>query len=248
MTTVTGSTLVLYRTEAAATLLTTLASAGVERGALHAPGPALHGSRGAEIADTVGAVASSRGVEAMVWDGDAPADPAGVHRLVRDTRATLLVVEWQPRMVDGHLDLARQVLEDPPCDILMVRPGGLSRIETISVALGPGPNAPLVGGLARRWSETFGVPALALRGVEHEDEVAEARALCERLAPGVPAEIPVGRDLVNLLVSAAHRSGFLALGATEGFPLDRLGVRTVGSRLAQRADATIVVARRVDTP
>jgi hypothetical protein len=247
MTTVTGSTVVLYRTEAAATLLTTLASAGVEGGALHAHGPALHGPRGAEIADTVNAVASSRGAEAMVWDGDAPADPAGVARLVREANASLLVVEWQPRIVDGHLDLARQVLDHPPCDILMVRPGGLARIEAISVALGPGPNAPLIGGLARRWSEAFGVPAKAMRGVEREDDIAEAEALCERLAPGIAAEITVGRDLVNLLVSAAQRFGFLALGATEGFPLDRLGVRTVGTRLAQRAEATVVVGRRAES-
>lgn len=244
MTTTTGSTVVLYRTDTAATLLTTVASAGVTGGALHAHGPALHDSRGAEIADTVTAVASSRGIEAMVWDGDAPDDPPGVTRLVQETTANLLVVEWQPRIVDGHLDLARQVFADPPCDVLMVRPGGLSRIETISIALGPGPNAPLVGDLAQRWAQAFAVPAKALRSVEREDDVAEAEALCARLAPGIEAEVVVGRDLVNLLVGAAERSGFLALGATEALPLDRLGVRTVGTRLARRADATIVVARR----
>ena len=241
---ITGSTVVLYRTETAAPLLTTLASAGVSGGALHAHGPALHNSRGAEIADTITAVASSRAVEAMVWDGDAPADPPGVTRLVREAGATLLVVEWEPRMVDGHLDLARQVLDDPPCDVLMVRPGSLSRIHAINAAVGPGPNAPLVAGLARRWADAFEVPATVLRGVEHPDEVEDAKALCARVAPDLPAEVVVGRDLVNLLVVAAHQAGFLALGATEGFPLDRLGVRTVGTRLARRADATIVVGRR----
>ena len=246
MATVTGSTVVLYRTESAATLLTTLASAGVEGGALHAHGPPLHGPDGADIADTINIVAASRGLEAMVWDGDAPADPAGASRLVRDSGASLLVVEWQPRIIDGHLDLARQLLDHPPCDILMVRPGGLSRIEAISVALGPGPNAPLIGSLARRWSEAFDVPAKAIRGVDREEQIPQAEALCAQLAPGIPAEVTVGRDLVNLLVSAAQRSGFLALGATEGLPLDRLGVRTVGTRLAQRAEATIVVGRRVE--
>jgi hypothetical protein len=244
MTSTTGSTVVLYRTESAATLLTTLASAGVDGGALHAHGPALHDLRGSEIADTVLAVAGSRGIEAMIWDGDAPGDLDGVNRLVTETDASLLVVEWQPRIVDGHLDFARQVLDHPPCDVLMVRPGGLSRIEGISVAIGPGPNAPLVAGLAQRWAEAFGVPAHALQTVEREEDEKEAEELCARLAPGIPAEIAVGRDLVNLLVGAAHRTGFLALGATEGFPLDRLGVRTVGTRLAQRADATIVVGRR----
>lgn len=239
----TGSTVVLYRTEAAAPLLTTLATAGVAGGALHAHGPALHDTRGVEIADTITAVATSRGIEAMIWDGDAPSDTNGVSRLVREAGASVLVVEWQPRMVDGHLDLARQVLDDPPCDVLMVRPGGLSRISAINVAVGPGPNAPLVARLARRWADAFEVPAAVLRGVEHADEVAEAEQLCAQVAPDLPAEVVVGRDLVNLLVSAAHRAGFLALGATEGFPLDRLGVRTVGTRLAHRADATIVVGR-----
>ena len=244
MATTIGSTVVLYRTEAAAPLLTTLASAAVHSGALHAHGPALHGPRGVEIADTITEVAASRSVEAMVWDGDAPDDRGGVERLVREAVASLLVVEWQPRMVDGHLDLARQLLDQPPCDVLMVRPGGLARLSSIAVAVGPGPNAPLVASFVRRWAEAFEVPAVVLRGVEHEAEVADAEALCAQLAPGLPTEIVVGRDLVNLLVSAAHKAGFLALGATEGFPLDRLGVRTVGTRLAQRADATIVVGRR----
>jgi hypothetical protein len=243
-----GSTVVvLYRTESSAMLLTVLASASVDAGVLHAHGPALHGERGTEVAETVAAVARSREAEAIVWDGDAPTDANGVRGLVRDTGAGLLVVEWQPRMVDGHLDLARQVLDNPPCDVLMVRPGGLTSVEGITVAIGEGRNVPVAVRLTRRWADAFDVPATALRGVADDSEVAGAEALCAQVAPGLPTRIPVGRDLVNLLVTEAERSGFVALGATEGFPLDRVGVRTVGTRLAHRADATIVVARANDT-
>jgi hypothetical protein len=244
MPTTLASTVVLYRTEQSATLLTTLAAASAEGGRIHAHGPALHGDRGSEVAETVVAVAESREVQALVWDGDAPTQPDGVGRIVAETAADLLVVEWQPRMIDGHLDLARRLLDDPPCDVLMVRPGSLARVDGITVAVGPGPNAPLVAGLGLRWAEAFGVPAVALRGVDAAEDLPEAEALCARLAPGMATRLPVGRDLVNLLVEEADRSGFLALGATEGFPFDRLGVRTVGVRLANRADATIVVGRR----
>lgn len=242
-----GSTVVLYRTQSSAMLLTVLASASAGGGMLHAHGPALHGDRGTEVADLVAAAANSRGVEAIVWDGDAPAEAAGARGLVRDVGADLLVIEWQPRMVDGHLDLARQVLADPPCDVLMVRPGSLTRVEGITVAIGPGPNVPVAVRLTRRWAEAFGVPAVALRAVADEHDVDGAERLCEQVAPGLQARVSVGRDLVNLLVAEADRTGFVALGATENFPVDRLGVRTVGTRLAHRADATIVVARRLES-
>lgn len=236
-------TVVLYRTAPSATLLTTLASVSVGGGALHAHGPALHGQSGGELADTVVEVAASRGVQAMVWDGDAPTDPGGVRRLVADASANLLVMEWQPRMIDGHLDLARRILAEPPCEVLVVRPGSIARIEEITIAVGPGPNAPVVAGYARGWAEAFGVPARVLRGVDDPADVEAARRLCEDVAPGLPADVVVGRDVVNLLVEAADRTGFLALGASK-VPIDRIGVRTVGTRLARRADATIVLGRR----
>lgn len=237
------TTVVVYRNAQSLMLLGTLAAASVEGGVLHTHGPALHGDQGDDVAATIERVAASRGAEARVWDGDAPTDAAGVQRLCSEVGAHLLVVEWQPRMVEGHLDLARQVLEEPPCDVLVVRPGSLSRIEKLTVAVGPGPNAPLVAALAKRMAGAFGIEAEALRGVDTDAELEAARKLCGELAPDLPARVEVGRDLVNLLVDAADRNGLLALGASEGVPLDRLGVRTVGTRLAHRADATIVVGR-----
>lgn len=237
------ATVVLYRHPQSAPLLTTVAVAAMEGGTVHAHGPPLHDDTGADVAATIEQVAGARGVEARVWDGDAPSDAAGVHRLCTEVSAQLLVVEWQPRIVEGHLDLARQVMDDPSCDVLAVRPGSLSRIEQVCVAIGPGPNAPLVAGFAERMAKAFGVPAEALRAVDADGDVTEAEQLCAQLAPGLPVRIEVGRDLVNLLVDAADQHGLLALGASEDVPLDRLGVRTVGTRLAHHADATIVVGR-----
>lgn len=237
------ATVVLYRHPQSAPLLTTVAVATMEGETVHAHGPPLHDDTGADVAATIEQVAHARGIEARVWDGDAPPDAAGVHRLCTEVSAQLLVVEWQPRIVEGHLDLARQVMEDPPCDVLVVRPGSLSRIEKVCVAIGPGPNAPLVAGFAQRMAGAFGLPAEALRGVDAAGDVADAERLCAELAPGLRCRVEVGRDLVNLLVGAADESGLLALGASEDVPLDRLGVRTVGTRLAHRADATIIVGR-----
>lgn len=237
------ATVVLYRHPQSATLLTSIAAAAMADGTLHAHGPPLHDDTGADVAATIEQVAGARGMEALVWDGDAPSDAAGVQRLCAEVSAQLLVVEWQPRIVEGHLDLARQVMDDPPCDVLVVRPGSLSRIQHVTVAVGPGPNAPLVASLAHRIAEAFGVSAEALRGVEADADVADATHLCAEVAPDLPAKIEVGRDLMNLLVGAADQSGLLALGASEDVPLDRLGVRTVGTRLAHHADATIVVGR-----
>lgn len=241
------ATVVLYRHPQSATLLTSIASAVVADGTLYAHGPPLHDDTGADVAATIEQIAAARGMDARVCDGDAPPDAAGVHRLCTEVDAHLLAVEWQPRIVEGHLDLARQVMEDPPCDVLVVRPGSLSRIQQITVAVGSGPNAPLVASCAQRLSEAFGVPAEALRGVETEADVPDATDLCAEIAPGIPATVEVGRDLMNLLVGAADKSGLLTLGASEDVPLDRLGVRTVGTRLAHHADATIMVGRIAPT-
>lgn len=235
------ATVVLYRQPQSAPLLTTVAAAAMGKGTLHAHGPALHDETGADVAATIEQIGVAHDMEARVWDGDAPLDAEGVQRLCTDVSAHLLVVEWQPRIIEGHRDLARQLMDEPPCDILGVRPGTLSRIEQVSLAAGPGPNAPLVARCTWRLADAFGVPAEALRSVAREQDMAGARELCAQLAPDLPARIEVGRDLVNLLVSTADRSGLLTLGASEDVPLDRLGVRTMGTRLAYHADATIIV-------
>lgn len=244
------STLVLYRQPKNAAVLTTLASAGVRGGPLHAHGPALIGDVGDETAETIEKVAAGHGVTAMVWDGDVPTDVDGVSRLAHEVTARLLVVEWQPAVGGGDARsftagdvLARRLLDDPPCDVLLIRPGELAEIGEIVVAVGPGPNAPLVADLARAWAAAFEVPARLLHRVETDDDVGEGRRLCKALAPELPATVAVGRDLTNLLTEAAARSGFLAMGATEMVAVDRVAARTRSALLAGRGDATIIIGR-----
>lgn len=240
------STLVLYRSSHHAAVLTTLAAAGVGGGPLHAHGPALHGDQGDEVAEAVARMAAERGVTAMVWDGDTPQNLASVHALAREVTAGLLVVEWQPAVAGGDA-LAREVLGDPPCDVLLVRPGALSDINEIVVAIGPGPNAPLLAELAQQWGKAFSVPATALHRVATDEEVTAGRLLCKRLAPELRADVVVGRDLTNLLSEAAARTGFVALGATEHVAVDRVAARTGAGQLAHRAGATIVIGRTRST-
>jgi hypothetical protein len=236
------STVVLYRSARHAAVLTTLAAAGVAGGPLHAHGPALHGDHGDEVADAVADIAARRGVTAMVWDGDSPTDLKGVHALTAEASAGLLVLEWQPAVAGGD-SLAREVLGDPPCDVLLVRPGELADINEIVVAVGPGPNAPLLAGLGEQWGEAFSVPATALHRVDSDDDVAKGRKLCRRLAPALRSQIVVGRDLTNLLSETAARTGFVALGATEHVAVDRVAARTGAGQLARRAGATVVIGR-----
>lgn len=236
------STLVLYRSSTHAAVLTTLAAAGVGGGALHAHGPALHGDDGDQVAEAVATIARERGVTAMVWDGDAPRDLGGVQRLAKEADAGLLVVEWQPAVAGGDA-LAREVLGDPPCDVLLVRPAELTDINEVAVAIGPGPNAPLLAQLAQQWGTSFSVPATAIHRVATDDDVAEGRALCKRLAPDLRADIVVGRDLTNLLAETAARTGFVAVGASEHVAVDRVAARTGAGQLARKAGATIVIGR-----
>ena len=240
--TIQGSTLVLYRSVAHAAVLTTLAAAGVSAGALHAHGPALHGDHGEEVSKAVSRVAADHGVTAMVWDGDSPTTLAGVHALAAEADARLLVVEWQPAVAGGD-QLARDVLGNPPCDVLLVRPAGLEEINEVVVALGPGPNAPLLAGLAQQWGSSFSVPATALHRVETDDDVGAGRALCKRVAPDLRSDIVVGRDLTNLLSETAARTGFVAMGASEHVAVDRVAARTGAGQLARKAGATIVIGR-----
>lgn len=232
----------LYRSAPHAAVLTTIAAAGVAGGPLYAHGPALHGEHGEQVSEVVGSLAAERGVTAMVWDGDAPGDLKGVHVLAEELSAGLLLVEWQPAVAGGDA-LAREVLGDPPCDVLLVRPGALADITAVVVAIGPGPNAPLLAGLGQQWGGAFGVPAVALHRVETDDDVGTGRALCKRLAPDMRSEIAVGRDLTNLLAETAARTGFVALGATEHVAVDRVAARTSGGQLARKAGATVVIGR-----
>ena len=236
------STLVLYRSAESAAVLTRLAAAGVGGGPLHAHGPALHGDHGDEVAEAVAQMAAERGVTAMVWDGDTPQDVTAVQTLSKEVSAGLLVVEWRPAVAGGDA-LAREVLADPPCDVLLVRPGEIADINEVVVAIGPGPNAPLLAGLGQQWGSAFNVPATALHRVETDDDVGAGRALCKRLAPDMRADVVVGRDLTNLLAEAAARTGFVALGATEHVAVDRLAARTGAGQLARKAGATVVIGR-----
>lgn len=232
----------LYRSPIHAAVLTKLAAAGVGGGPLHAHGPALHGEHGEEVSEAVAAVAAERGVTAMVWDGDSPQNLKAVHSLAEEVSAGLLLVEWLPAVAGGD-ELARDVLANPPCDLLLVRPGQLSDISEVVIAIGEGPNAPLLAGLGHRWGEAFGVPATALHRVDNDDDVPAGRELCKRLAPDLRAEIAVGRDLTNLFAEAAARTGFVAMGATESVAVDRVAARTGAGQLARKAGATIIIGR-----
>ena len=172
-----------------------------------------------------------------------PFDLAAVQHIVRQTGVELLIVEWQPAVAGGD-GLARDVLADPPCHVLLVRPGELEHVHKVVVAIGRGPNAPILAGLARQWANALGVKAALLHRVETDDDVGAARRLCKEIAPDVPAEIVVGRDLTNLLTETAAATGFVALGASEHIAVDRIAARTGAAQLARRAGATVIVGRR----
>lgn len=236
------STVVLYRSTEATTLLTTLASASAGGGPLHAHGPVLHGPAGAEAAATIEAVATSHGSHPLIWDGDAPADAAGVDLLVREVSAELVVCEWG----DGGpgADLALRLLAAPPCDVLVVRPGDVASIEQIVVGAGEGPNAPLVAALARHWGALFGVPVSFIRVARDPHEMGRAAAMASDLAAGLPVATPVDRDVASVLTDVVAASGFLALGAAEGVPLDETRIQTLATRVAASSAATLVIGRR----
>jgi hypothetical protein len=233
---------VLYRTVPATTLLTTLATIASPSGTLHAHGPVLHGPDGAEAAGMVEAVARSHGWRAAVWDGDSPLDPEGVATLVQETGAGLLLVEWDPADTESH-ELARELAADPPADLLLVRPGELGDIQQIVVGVGEGPNAPMLASLVHRWSAAFGVPAAALRVVEHAEEVPGGRALCHRVAPDLTVLTPLASDVLRALAEVGQRSGFIALGAVEGPSDEQLGPWSLGWQLTRVITGTIVVGR-----
>jgi hypothetical protein len=203
------------RTASAPPVLTHLAKAAAGDAPLHVAGPTLEGT---------------------------PFDRAAVEHLVAGMGAELLIVEWQPAVAGGD-GLAREMLADPPCDVIVVRPGELAHVHEVVVALGAGPNAPLLARLAQRWAEALGVKASVLHRVETDDDVAEGRKLCRAVAPGLRANVVVGRDLTNLLTETAAATGFVALGATEMVAVDRVAARTGAGQLAQRAAATVVVGR-----
>ena len=171
-----------------------------------------------------------------------PFDLAAVGHLVQQTGAELLLVEWQPAVAGGD-ELAREVLAEPPCDVLLIRPGALEDLRKVVVAVGSGPNAPIMAGLAQRFAQALGVKASLLHRVETDDEVGPGRRLCKRIAPEVPAEIVVGRDLTNLLAETAATNGFVAVGASEHIAVDRIAARTGAAQLARRGAATVIVAR-----
>jgi hypothetical protein len=177
---------VLYRTAAATPLLITIASASTGSGVLHAHGPALHGEAGAEAAATIEAVATSLGTTSLVWDGDAPVDLTGIRALVRETAASLLVVEWQPT----DADLVALLVAEPPCDVLVVRPGDIGAIQRLTVGHDAGTDEVMVALLAQRWGAALGVPVHpvptddALRTAAAADGFAAVGAGDGGLAPG----------------------------------------------------------------
>jgi hypothetical protein len=207
---------VLVRTQSAPAVLTTIARAAAGDGPVQVAGPTMEGT---------------------------PFDDAAVDHIVREAQPDLLVVEWQPAVAGGD-GLARAALSSLPCHVLLVRPGDVTSIHKVVVAVGAGPNAPVLARLAQQWATAFGVPAELLHRVESDDDVPAGRRLCREAAPDVPATIVVGRDLTNLLTETAAAQGFVALGASEHVAPDRVAARTGADQLARQGAATVIVGRR----
>jgi amino acid transporter/nucleotide-binding universal stress UspA family protein len=177
---------------------------------------------------------------------------------VRDEAADHAVLGWSGSFTGepvGFGPNTDSVLVDAPCDVTLVGPGASSRDDPIGL-VGEGPNAPTAARRAVEFAAADGERATLLNvqsatdGEAQTDSVARGEAAVRSVAERAGLEsdeydtrVVVSDDVGDAILGATADSGLVCLGLSDRADLSEGPVRSLATRVRERADGHVAIAR-----
>ncbi len=183
-----------------------------------------------------------------------------VHRGIIDTaveeECDVVLLSWEgyaePKgRTTGHVVDA--VIQNAPCDVVLLKGQGLTELETILVPTSGGPHAPLAAQIALKLARLYGARVTALYIVREGATAEERQHGLEMIARTVgdldtddliKPKVIAAAGVVRGILAEAKKHDLLLLGASEESLFDRFLFGTVPERIARKSPVPVMIAKR----
>jgi uncharacterized hydrophobic protein (TIGR00271 family) len=179
----------------------------------------------------------------------------GIVDTAREEDCDLMLLSWQGqtgtrgRVMGSVLD---PVVENAPCDVVLVKDGSLSGMRSILLPTSGGPHAAIAARLALRLAEPSGA-TVTLLYVCREDATPEdrhhGREMIEKTVQGletkdlVVSKVITAPGVVSGILKESQEYDLLMLGASDEALFDRVLFGTIPERIARKSPVPVMIAK-----
>ncbi len=145
------------------------------------------------------------------------------------------------------------VIENAPCDVLLVKGDRLAKLDTILVPTSGGPHAPIAAQIALKLARLYGAQVTALyvcrEGATTEDQQRGLEMITDTLSALetddlIKPKVIIAQGVVSGILEEAKKYDLMLLGASEESLFDRFLFGTVAERIARKSPVPVMIAKR----
>ncbi len=182
--------------------------------------------------------------------------PQGILDTAVEEKCDLILLSWEGyseakgRVIGRVLD---PVVENAPCDVVLIRGDDLSALERILVPTSGGPHAPIAARVALKLARLYGAQVTVLY-VCREGATAEDRQhgveMIAQTVKGLEADelihskVVTAAGVVSGILAEAEDYDLMLLGASGEGLFDRFLFGTIPERIATRSPVPVMIARQ----
>jgi len=180
----------------------------------------------------------------------------GILDTAAEERCDLILLSWEGYtetkgpIIGPILD---PVIENAPCDVVLVKGDTLTTLDTILVPTSGGPHAPIATQIALKLARLYGAQVTALyvcrEGATAQDEQRGLEMIARTLSgletdDLIKPKVVIAPGVVSGILAEAKRYDLMLLGASEESLFDRFLFGTVPERIARRSPVPVMIAKR----
>jgi APA family basic amino acid/polyamine antiporter len=180
----------------------------------------------------------------------------GIIDAAREEKCDLILLSWEgytetKGRIMGHV--LDPVVENAPCDVVLVKGDGLSTTKTILLPTSGGPHASIAAEvgvkIARRYEGQLTVMYVCREGATDE-ECQHGMEMIGRTIEGLPTDdlvktkVVTAPGIVSGILAEAQEYDLMLLGASEEGLFDRVLFGTIPERIAQRSPVPVMIVKQ----
>ncbi len=182
--------------------------------------------------------------------------PRGILDTAVEEECDLILLGWEGYTeIQGPImgPILDPVIENAPCDVLLVKGNKLTRLETILVPTSGGPHAPIAAQIALKLARLYGAQVTALyvcrEGATTEDQERGLEMIAQTLSgletdDLIKPKVIIASGVVSGILEEAKKYDLMLLGASEESLFDRFLFGTVPERIARKSPVPVMIAKR----
>ena len=166
---------------------------------------------------------------------------------VDQAKTDLLLLRWHQDQTAFGADL-RDVLVDPPCDVVIVRPGEPASLQRILLPVRGGPHAELALRISLALAKAYEIEITALHIAPPAPQSPQDAPFADLLPvlqqlPPVTRIVTLQRQIQASILSEAHQHGLIVMGATARPKSEPIAIGEMAARVLRSTKMTAIVVK-----